>query len=74
MLGLLGYMGDDTEDVSPEFLEEEPPELSKLPFSCKVCGFGTALLCQESEQEAIKAIAESMHEHEFPNCEGELRF
>ena len=70
----LGFMSDDTEDISPEFLDEEYPEQFKLLCCCKVCGFTTALLYQEGEREPMEDIAQSIHEKDFPDCKGKVSF
>lgn len=71
----LGFLGDDMEDISPEFLDmDEYPEQFELRCSCEECGFTTTLLYQEGEKKAVEDIAETIHEKEFPNCKGKLSF
>ncbi len=70
----LGYIDDDTGDLSPEILDEEHPEQLELRCSCEDCGFTTTLLYQEGEKKAVEDIAESIHEKDFPDCKGKLSF
>lgn len=71
----LGFVGDDTEGISPESFEmDEYPKQLELRCCCEECGFTTTLFYQEGEKKVIGDIAESIHEKDFPDCKGKVSF
>jgi hypothetical protein len=72
MFDHLGSVGDDSEDILSEFIDDEDREQFKLLCFCEICGFRETLLYQEGEKDIVKDIAKSIHEQKSPNCNGKV--